>query len=493
MRWLVAIAAIYLYVFPYFPRIHSANELPRVYLVQSVAHEHRFAIDTGVGRWGATADVSPAGGHEYSNKAPGSSFLVVPVYAIVRALAGEPSLATSFWLCRAIGGIVPTLIFLWLLYGFLARWAPDPAVRRLVLVAYGLGSMALTYSILFYSHQLGAVCVGSAWILATDVADEKRTWRAMLAAGALAGAAPLVDYQAIFAAVPVAIWFVARVRQRPELVRMLAATAAGAVVPIAVLLLYHRACFGSPWRTGYDASTTFAMYHQQGFLGITALRGEAFVGSLLRPDNGLFALSPWWLLAFPGFALLWRRGERGVAAVGASVLVIYVLFVSSINFWRGGWQVGPRYIVAMLPFLLPPIAAQLQAWRTKPYAFGAACGLVVAGAAIYVGSAATFPYWPDSVVNPVAHLMFPMIAEGRAAPNVLSALGAPDALALAVYFAGAAALLGFVIARAGGRRALLVAAALGAVVVAAFCLYARGSAAADEHHLRSVYAHSLDS
>ena len=32
--WLAAIAVAYLYVFPFFPQIHSANELPRVYLVK---------------------------------------------------------------------------------------------------------------------------------------------------------------------------------------------------------------------------------------------------------------------------------------------------------------------------------------------------------------------------------------------------------------------------------------------------------------------------
>ena len=196
--WLIAIAAAYLYVFPYFPRIHSANELPRVYLTRALVDEHRIAIDTGVATWGGTADVSPAGGHSYSNKAPGSSLLAMPAYAAAK-LVTEPSLAFSLWLCRFFAGIVPAILFLWLLWGFLARFAPDPDVRRLVLVAYGLGSMAMTYSILFFSHQLAAVCVGSAWILAVEVSERKRGLLAMGAAGALAGCALLVDYQAVFA------------------------------------------------------------------------------------------------------------------------------------------------------------------------------------------------------------------------------------------------------------------------------------------------------
>src|ERR1041385_8684100 len=79
LGWLAAIAVAYLYVFPYFPRIQSANELPRAYLVKAIADDHTFAIDKDVARWGGTADVSPSGGHQYSNKAPGASLIVVPV------------------------------------------------------------------------------------------------------------------------------------------------------------------------------------------------------------------------------------------------------------------------------------------------------------------------------------------------------------------------------------------------------------------------------
>jgi len=191
--WLAAIAIVYLYVVPYFPRIHSANELPRAYLVKAIVEDHTLAIDRGVARWGPTVDVSPSGDHQYSNKAPGSSLLAVPVYAAVRAVSGEPSLAVTLWLCRVFAGIVPMLAFLWFLWGFLARFAPDPGVRRLVLYAYAFGSLAMTYSILFYSHQLGAICIASAWILAAEVAEQRRGLAAMAVAGFLAGAAPLVD------------------------------------------------------------------------------------------------------------------------------------------------------------------------------------------------------------------------------------------------------------------------------------------------------------
>ncbi|MDQ3367560.1 MAG: hypothetical protein M3680_19230 [Myxococcota bacterium] len=489
--WLIAIAAAYLYIFPAFPKIRSANELPRIYLVQAIVDDHTFAIDKGVARWGATVDVSPSRGHHYSNKAPGSSMLAAPAYLVAKLVVGPPSLGQTLWLARVFGGIIPMLLFLGLLSGFLVRFAPDPAVRRLVLVAYALGSLAMTYSVLFYSHQLGAICVGAAWILGIDVAERRRGRLAMIAAGAVAGAAALVDYQAVFAVVPVAIHILVKLWRWPraELARSIALAVAGAAVPIAILLAYHAVCFGSPWRTGYDASETFAHYHQQGFLGITQLRGEAFWGSLVRPDNGLLILAPWLLLAIPGAVVLARgpaRRDRGTVAVGVSVAVIYVLFISSINFWRGGWQVGPRYITAMLPFLLPLIAAQLQ-WlvdraevrRSARWLLATAAGSIVVGVVIYALTCATFPYWPDSLRHPLYDVTFRLLADDLAAPSLGSALGVGGVAGLVPYFLVVFGVLGWAIQRVAGWRGLVASLAIGAAVVVAYGAFAHGGPETD--------------
>lgn len=487
--WLIAVALAYVYVFPHFPRIHSANELPRVYLVKSIVDDRTFAIDREVARWGGTADISPYGGHQYANKAPGASFVAVPVYAAVEAVAGEPSLATTLWLCRFVAGIVPSVIFLWLLWGFLERFTPDPDVRRLVLVAYALGSMAMTYSLLYYSHQLAAVCIASAWILALDVVDRRRGVRAMIAVGLLAGAAPLVDYQAAFAGVPIAAYLIARMWRWPrrELAAALGLAAAAAAIPIAALLAYHARCFGSPWRTGYDASQTFAHFHQHGFLGITKLRGEALYGSLLRPDNGLLALAPWWLFAIPGAVVLWRRGERGLVASMVGVAVVFILFVSSINFWRGGWGVGPRYITEMLPFLLPLVAVGIAALRDRPLVLGAAAGTIVVGIAIYTLTTATFPYWPDSLRDPLYEVTFRLIRDGAYAPNAGRALGVAGLAGIAPWFALVAGLAARSLARVASVRGLALATVVGAAILAGYGLVPHGGPHAERAYVRTVY------
>ena len=493
------LAFLYLYPFPYFEAMRSANELPRIYLTEAIAGEGRFAIDTGVRRHGTTVDVSPSGGHYYSNKAPGSSFLAVPAHLALEAIGSvrgrEPSLAEKTWAFRVTTGVIPTLLFLLLLWPFLRRFAPDPAARRLAVAGYAIGSMAFIYSILFIAHQLSAVCIASAWILSVQVVEGERSPRWLLLAGFLAGAAPLCDYQAAFAGVPVAAYLVwkllARAPRRPGLAR-LGLAAAGAAPPIGLLLFYHWQAFGSPWRTGYDASETFAHFHQRGFLGMDQLRMEALVGSTVAPDNGLLFLCPMLLLALPGFYLLARRRDLWTLGVTLSVVIIYLLFISSLSFWRGGWQVGPRYVTAMLPFALVPVAVAIQAahaaaerggWRVLWWA--GAVALVAASVVIHALSAITFPHYPESFANPVHELVLRLLGEGYAPTSAGWLLGLRGPASLVPYGLALAALLAW--GAVPGRRWLRGGAlglALAATLLVAYRAAPGGGAAAERSYQR---------
>jgi hypothetical protein len=394
------------------------------------------------------------------------------------------------WICRVFAGIAPAIAFLALLSRFLARFSADPTTRRLVVVAYALGSLAMTYAMLFYSHQLAASCIASAWILVIDVVERRRGLRAMAIAGALAGCAPLVDYQAALAGVPVAIWMIARVARWPrrELVRTLAAGAAGAAVPIAILLAYHAACFGSPLRTGYAASQVYAADHASGLLGATYPKWGAFVGSTVALDKGLFALAPWLLLAVPGTVVLWRRGERGIAAVGAAVACVMLAFISSLAFWRAGWEVGPRYVTAMLPFALPAVVAAVDACRAKGrWWVAAAAAPMLVGVVIYVVAAATFPYWPDTFdQNPLYDCSFRLLGDGLVSPSVASWLGMQGIAGVIPYFALCGAIAGWVVVRVAGARGTIVAVVVAALWIAAYGAVPHGGDAADQVYKRLV-------
>ncbi len=486
-----AIAVLYFYSFPYFAEIHHANELPRIYLVKAMVDDGSFAIDDGVRRWGTTVDVSPSGGHYYSNKAPGASFLAVPAYAALKGLHsllgyGPVNLAQMTWTFRVVSGVIPTLLFLLLLWRFLARYAPRPETRRLVIAGYALGSMALTYSILFHAHQLAAVSIATAYILTVWVVENGRDRRWLLVAGFAAGCAPLVDYQAAFAGVPIAVYLIARAWQRRQ-PRWVVYEVLGAIPPIAALLYYHYAAFGSPFRTGYDASKTFAFHHQVGFLGIDKIRLEALFGSTLAPDNGLFFLCPMLLLALPGWYLLARRKAWWPLGLTLSVAAIYLLFISSINFWRGGWQMGPRYITAMLPFLLIPVTVAVAASEKRWPLRAGVLALIVVGIAIYYLSCSEYPHFPEYFVNPFYELTLRLLREGHAAYNLGYAVGLRGLASLLPALALLGALVvGIALPSRRHWRSAVAGLALAGVILGAYSLAGDGGRKADRGYHRIV-------
>ncbi len=490
------LAFLYLYPFPYFEAMGSANELPRIYLTTAMVDDGTFAIDRGVAEYKRQyrhdpVDASPSGGHVYSNKAPGSSMLAVPAYVALKGMCAlfgaEPTMAQKTWAFRVWTGVVPTLLFLLLLWRFLGRYAPDGEARRLALGGYAVGSMAFIYSILFISHQLSAVCMASAWILSVWVAEGERSRRWLPVVGLLAGAAVLCDYQAAFAGVPVAVYLVWKlVGRAPRRPLDVALAALGAVPPIALLLVYHAHAFGSPWRTGYAASEAFAHFHQKGFLGMDRLRGEAFLGSTFAPDNGLFFLCPMLLLLVPGLVLLWRRGDRWTAGVCGAVVLIDLLFISSLSFWRGGWQVGPRYITVMLPFAMVPVAVAIQAAHDARawWWWSGAVALVACSIAVYALSAATFPHYPETFKNPFHELVLRLIGEGRAPWSAGWLVGLRGLAALVPYLLALAALLGWLaVPRRDRLRAGLTGLALAGILLALTSLAPHGGTpAARSYH-----------
>jgi hypothetical protein len=171
---------------------------------------------------------------------------------------------------------------------------------------------------------------------------------------------------------------------------------------------------------------------------MSALRWEPLARSLWGADTGLLALSPWLGLALPGLAALWRARRRAEAATLAGIATLYLLFLASITFWRGGWQVGPRYVVVMLPMLLPAVALASEAWARQRLGAIAVAALILVGVVVFAGTSAQFPYFPERFVNPVRDVTLAPWRDGLAAPNPLRWLGVPGPWSLLPFAAAVA-------------------------------------------------------
>jgi hypothetical protein len=474
-RWPIALgfALAYLYAFPFFAALRSANEVPRIVLTQEIVDRGSFRLD---GRWaevsrGSTFDVATTpDGHHYSNKAPGVSFVGVPAYLVLKGvhavIGGEPTVAEVTWAVRVTSATLPALIFLPFFLGLARRFAPG-AASDAALLAVGLGSMLYPYALLYYSHALSAACAGGAFVAAVAAArgTAPRPAVAALAAGFLAGAAVLVDYQAALAALAVGVYLVAL---RPRLAPV---AALGAVPPAALLAFYHTVCFGSPLRTGYSFAVDVA--HKQGVLGIVGPNRDAMGQALVAPDNGLLVLMPWTLLVLVGVAAGWRRA-RAETLVCAAVVAVYVLFIGSLvpEFGRAGWSVGPRYIAVAIPFFGWLAAAGLGALEGRPVWRTGAHALVAAGVIVMVVAGTTYPHWPISFSNPLYEVSFRALGEGLAPHSLGTLLGLRGLPSLLPLYAVVAALT---VSLLGVRRTTLAALALAAGIVWAYGFFPGGT------------------
>ncbi len=309
---------------------------------------------------------------------------------------------------------MPTVLLCGLLLRrYSAMFGPLPAAGAITL--YALGTPAASYAHLLYGHQLAAalLVVGVTLLVDAGAAESrgKPSVGRAFSGGLLAGAAVGVEYGAVFAALPIAGLLLARLRRSGGLSIMLTAVF-GALVPVAGLAAYHAKVFGSPWATGYHHVTNadFAAKHGQGLLGLSLPTGEGFYTHWLSADGGLLWWAPPVVLALYGLVQLsiTKDEARTEARVHLALVLLYGAIVSGLSF-DGGWRVGPRYLVVVLPSLCMGWAQVLSTMRTSIMAMGAL--MAVATYAVVVNALAA-NLWPHfdltNVHQPVAEVLLPL-------------------------------------------------------------------------------------
>jgi hypothetical protein len=74
------------------------------------------------------------------------------------------------------------------------------------------------------------------------------------------------------------------------------------------------------------------------------------------PGRSLFLFAPVTLLGLPALAGVWRRDRATALLLGGNIAVLTV-FYASLLYWDADRSYGPRYLVAILPFLCLPLVA----------------------------------------------------------------------------------------------------------------------------------------
>lgn len=470
-RLFLALLLCYAY---FLPRVADWNGNSRMDLTLALVEEGRLSIDSF---YANTGDYARYGGHIYTDKAPGLSFLAAAPYAAYRAAAGSATLrsacrrlgvsgalsevlretgsrrkladlarrlraseerepegpppsgpwggaagwrlhfACALYLCTLVVVGAPSAFACLALGRLVTRFTGDPSAGHTAALGYGLGTIAFPYATAFYGQPLAAALLILAWERLQALRDggARSSW--WTGAGALLGLAVVTE---LSAAVPAACLMVYALRRAPW--RAGARLIVGALPFAAALLAYNALCFGSPLAVSYRYLGRFPEISRYGVTGFGPPRLEALWGLTFSPYRGLFAYSPFLLLGVPGWGLLRRERPKEAWLALASFLILLVV-ISGWHDWKGGAALGPRNLLVGLPFLVPPAAICCRAAATGPWRGvpGGLLALSVLIVGVATTSAGDFP--PASVANPLREYFLARFLAGELTPNLGMLLG----------------------------------------------------------------------
>lgn len=410
------------YFFGVFPPASNSNELSHFQRVVAVAETGTFAIDTLLQRLGDHYDKAAADGHFYSNKAPGLALAALPVYRLLRLFLPPPRSGTSdpiFYLLRLLTVSLVSLVALW---RFAARAEESLGAQAApaITLAVGFGTPFLFYARSFFSHAWTAGLLFLAWdLLRKGEQRESKSsvpfWPA--SAGFLASWAAISEYPAALILGLLALRSAIDRRWKAPLF-----FAAGAVVPIALLLWYNAVCFGSPWTlsSAREASAELSELASQGVFGVGAPSGRVAAAYLFHPARGLLLYSPFWLWLIPGFVKWWRsRRRRGDCLFVLASTALFFLALTGYPNWHGGSSLGCRYLLPVLFLAGLGIGPALDSARSR----GIFMVAVVFSVANHFVASLSWPHFPLELSWPVATGSYWFLARGWVAENLATAAG----------------------------------------------------------------------
>jgi hypothetical protein len=416
-----ALFALAMGAYAYFYQAGGWNQNARFDLTRAIVERGTLRIDAYEAN---TGDKAERDGHLYSDKAPGVSLTALPAYAVIHALGRETRETDRFqalasYLCTVWAVAVPSALGVAALYLFLLDVLRlRPAVAAAFALCYAFGTLAFPYSTLLYGHQPAAAFAFMGFaILARSVhRDAGRVdARRLAAAGLAVGWAVAVEYPALLTAAAVGAYALASVQPRRRLFWM----AAGAAVPLAVVFGYHALAFGGPFDLPYGFSVQQPR-HRGLFMGLVAPAPRVLRYLLVDEYRGLFYGSPWLLLAVPGAWLLFReRRVRPEALVCAAVAVLYVGLNTCLTDWHGGWGMGPRHLVAILPYLTVLAAGVAMGGLRRSVALAGGAAAFLSVFLMLVGTSVK-PEVPRVEERPFSAFLLPEFFAGRLAVNTQS-------------------------------------------------------------------------
>lgn len=373
-------------LFSYFINWPGMNENSRFFLTRTIVDDGRLEIDSF---YNQTSDRSYYNGHYYSDKEPGLSFLAVPSYAVwkfiyhsflpsqfIQQMQGSTEYRTqnahgeqiviltnpgAFTLSSMIIVTIFTsclfsALTVVLIYKISKYYTKKEMHRILLVITYGLGSLAFHYSLIFLGYASGAFFIFLAFYLllksGRENLDESRYF---LLAGALAGFSIVIELANILIAGLLFLYVILSKRRMWK--KSVPMFLVGGFIGILPFLLYNFLVFGNPIDLPRNHMDLVIWKNLQDNIGIRfnpAYNLHVILRMLVFPYKGLFIYFPILVLSIPGIFFMYKKNKK--EAVFILIVFLSVLFLASMWWaWWHGAVFGPRLLMPMIPFLMIPI------------------------------------------------------------------------------------------------------------------------------------------
>jgi hypothetical protein len=380
--------------------LQSANDRSRWCTVRALVEQGTYRIDDvrRLPGWD-TIDLVRHEEHFYSTKPPLLSTIVAGLYWVVRHTIGwdlQVHLAGTTRLILLMVNLLPWTIALVMLTRLVQRSAATSFARLFVVATACFGTLLLPFLTSLNNHVPATVCVVFALSPAIRIiGDGRGAWWRFAAAGFWSGFAFANELPAaaLVAALGATLLFVS-----PRKTLLFGVPAL--LIPVAAFLGLNRAVTGD-WLSFYSAYNTEK--YRFAYEGIPSYWSDprgidraldspaVYLLHCTIGHHGLFSLSPVWLLAAAGWALvLWKqlsRGTRVVAATTASAdtatlstgltplpgllhaigmaltVVVFGYFLTKTEHYNyGGVSVALRWLLWLTPFWLLALVPLLDGW-----------------------------------------------------------------------------------------------------------------------------------
>lgn len=355
--------------------------------------------------------------HFYSTKPPLLTMLVAGEYWLLKKMTGWNLKDNTFAVVRTIlfiNNTLPFLLYLFLMWRLISRYAQTDWARVFLFTVAALGTIVLPFLNSLNNHSMAAFSALFALYCMVRIVEKSREgelagWKGacwFLPLGLCSGFAVVNELPALAFLALAASWMVF---QFPR--QTLAYFLPMALIPIGALVWANYFAlgqfrpayseFGGPWYT-YEGShwRIFPGMIRRGidWAGYNGESKATYAFHLLFGHHGFFSLTPVFLLSLIAFWKVPFCKEKStelrslVLLTGILALVVIGFYIfKSDNY--GGFTVGPRWLMWLVPFFLLSMAPVADSWLRCPRWTGLLLILL-----LFAVLAANYPGW-----NPWRH------------------------------------------------------------------------------------------